>query len=272
MPISRNSMHLENQSSSLVLKSSSTELLMTSIPFSENLSVKHIAGMFAGHYPLRTNQIKQWPQSLSQLQCLHCGGLCDVGTPVPATRNYEIQTDLYWVFGPFCRPCCSIGYICENDHCARQLAPTIEMLRKYFGMTDLVVAPPRSSHQRFGGPLSSFEFYGNSKNSCLSVLQPPFVTFANYVIGFSDKTEKVSKMPQSAGRLVNLTRPEERVFPLAEKKPSGRAPKILEFIASLKTSKLNDVSESIDIKNKKRPREEEQKEPMGFLQKYVKKT
>jgi formate dehydrogenase maturation protein FdhE len=86
-------------------------------------------------------------------------------------------------------------------------------------------------------------------------------------------------LPQSAGRLVGLTRPTERFTPLAEKKPTGRAPMILEFLATLTSAKQNATSaagEAIEVKTaaQKRKREEpvtHQAEQTNFLRRYVKK-
>jgi len=265
-----------------------SEMLMTSVPHEDNLSIQHVQNMFAGSMPLRTKYIEHWPQTRSDLQCLHCGGQCISGPPIPAVRNYELQLDIYWVYGPFCRPCCALGFICESDATSKQIAPTIELLRRFFGMEQVVIAPPRSSHYRFGGPLSDADFYGSSGYTCLKTLQPPFVTFANYVVGMHQKMEQLHEaketkqipisalLPQSAGRLVGLSRPQFRVNPISEKKPSGKPPLILEFLATLKsTSEVKDVSESIDVKDKTKKRKlgtdaALPSEKNNFLKQYIK--
>lgn len=251
------------------------ELLMTSVPPVDGLAVAHIHGIFVGRMPLRTSSIGHWPATMGHLQCMHCGGQCNAGPPVPVARHYESQLDQYWVYGPFCRPCCAFGYICETDSTSKQLAPTAELLRRFFGLKQVQVAPPRASHWRFGGPLSDVDFYGSSGYTCLTTLQPPFVTFANYVVGHhqaagqSGHTAHVL-LPQSAGRLVGLDRPPERAVPMAEKRSSGKVPLILEFLATLKSSKdVRDQSESIDVKGKKRARDTE---APNFLRQYVKNT
>lgn len=258
------------------------EILMSSVPNKEKLSVVHINGMFAGKMPLRKSHVAGWPESSTpHLQCLHCGGQCDVGPPMPAARFYESQIDQYWLYGPFCRPCCSLGYICETDSTSKQLAPTIELLRIYFGNKSMHVAPPRASHKRFGGPLSDADFYGSSGFVALTTLQPPFVTFANYVVGMHQvlqhsgdqriETENVEPLrededmefllPQSAGKLVHLERPSYRKDPVAQRMPTGKEPLILKFLANLKSlSEINDVAEQVEIKikplSKKRKQEE----------------
>ena len=278
-PLARNQMHLAEDMASTVLKTgNNVELLMTSVPPSEETFIEHISGMFMGRIPLRTSLIKHWPEKMPQLQCLHCGGQCSVGPPIPAARQYESQIDQYWVYGPFCRPCCATGYICENDNTSKQLAPTIELMRRYFNVNETRIAPPRASHKRFGGTLDDHDFYGDSGFVTLSTLQPPFVTFANYVVGVHQtiKTDLPveSLLPQSAGRLVDLKRPDYRSAPIAEKKPTGKAPLFLEFLATLTSIKdVKDAHQEIEIKSspKKRKLTEQPKESINFLKKYVKK-
>jgi hypothetical protein len=282
LPVARNPLELADDLASSVLKNGAhtTELLMTSVPPTEDLLLTHMFGMFHGVIPLRKRHILQWPTNVSHLQCLHCGGQCSAGPPVPAVRQYEIQNDQYWVYGPFCRPCCAFGWICETDTTSKQLAPTAELLRRYFGLKKIVVAPPRCAHQRFGGPLTDYQFYGESGYTVLTTLQPPFVTYANYVVAqhqqHSELVKAHSLLPQSAGRLVGLERPKERSYPLAEKKSSGKAPLLLEFLATLSsTNDVKDVTEEVIVRSpKKRARldgpTQESKETTNFLKQYVK--
>jgi hypothetical protein len=173
-----------------------------------------------------------------------------------------------------------LGYICENDSTSKQLAPTVELLRRFFGLSIMHVAPPRQTHRNFGGPLSDAEFYGHAGFSAITNVQPPFVTFANYVIGVhqglshESKTPITALLPQSAGRLVGLERPSVRTVPLAEKKPSGRTPLILEFLASLSSiADVRNSAEAVDVKEtKKRSRSTAETSTTNFLKQYVKKT
>jgi len=280
-PLSRNPMRLADEMAASVLKrpSNMSELLMTTVPPENNLIISHIHGMFSGKIPLRTSTISSWPEKCS-LQCLHCGGLCDVGPPIPAARHYDSQQDQFWVYGPFCRPCCALGYICETDSTSKQLSSTVELMRRYFSCNNFTIAPPRASHWRFGGPLNDSEFYSLSGYCTLNTLQPPFVTFANYVVGMhqrnSSSQEVSTLLPQSAGRLIDLQRPTFRTVPLAEKKPSGKAPLILEFLAKLTNlSDVKDKDESIQMKGsvpKKRKAAEPATEVPNFLKQYVKKN
>lgn len=312
-PLARGPEFVEPQKAKLVMQQAMkqcvgiSEILMTSVPSIEKQSIVHIHGifgsLFSGKIPLRKSIIKDWPSKAEHLQCLHCGGQCNKGPPMPAARFYESQIDQYWLYGPFCRPCCSLGYICETDSTSKQLAPTVELLRKYFGSTSLHVAPPRASHKRFGGPLGDHDFYGSSGYVSLTTLQPPFVTFANYVVGVHQQLGKESNdskqnkdssqdfdsedvvmkadckaeslLPQSAGKLVNLERPDRRSEPLAQRSLTGREPLILEFLANLQSiTEITDASEQIEIKqqvSKKRKAEVTAPENTNFLKQYVKK-
>jgi hypothetical protein len=277
LPIARNPMtYAAEIADSVIKRPQSTELLMTSVPAVDGLDIRQISGIFTGRIPLRTSNIRSWPQEkMPHLQCLHCGGSCDAGPPVPAVKQYDSQLDQFWVFGPFCRPCCAFGAICEVDSTSKQLAPTAEILRRYFGVNKINIAPPRASHWRFGGPLGDSQFYGHSTYSSIGVLQPPFVTFANYVVGVhkelnNENQSTIALLPQSAGRLINIQRPEVRVEPLAEKKPTGKVPLILEFLA-LQT-KVSDPTQFIQSKQSKKRKASETVETTNFLKQYVKKT
>jgi hypothetical protein len=171
-----------------------------------------------------------------------------------------------------------LGYICENDSTSKQLAPTVELMRRFFGLTGIHVAPPRQAHVRFGGPLGPADFYGHSGYTTITTAQPPFVTFANYVMGVHLDSNSGPKtitalLPQSAGRLVDLKRPEVRSTPVAEKKITGKAPLILEFLAGLTSlSDVKDASEAVEVKEpKKRARAAEPVSGTNFLKQYVKK-
>ena len=252
-----------------------SELLMTSVAPKEGIIVNNIRGIFSGRIPLKTLAFETWPDKSPDLQCLHCGGLCDAGPPVPAVKQYENQTDQYWVYGPFCRPCCAFGSICENDGTSKQLAATTEMLRRFFGVKVPKIAPPRAAHYRFGGPLSDKDFYGESGYTALNTIQPPFVTFANYVVGVHGSEEPArALLPQSAGRLINLERPSVRDFNVVEKKSTGKPPLFLELLASLTSAAdVTDLGESIAVKEtKKRKSEPTKPETANFLKQYVKKA
>lgn len=254
---------------------------MTSVPPEEGISVRAIQAMFQGHVPLRSRAIPEWPASMSHLSCLHCGGLCDVGPPIPAVHHYEQQLAHFWIFGPFCRSSCAFGYICERDSsvATKQMAATAEALRRYFGVSAIRIAPPRAAHQRYGGPLSDHEFHGLTGFTCLRVVQPPFVTFANYVVGVHEASGHSAKstyelLPQSAGRLTGLSRPAQRPTEFIEKRPTGKTPMILEYLAALPAGGPTVQDATIDVRKTKRARLDDTSataptEAKGFLSRYM---
>lgn len=241
-----------------------TELLMTSVPPPKETQIISINGPFECKIPLRTRNIS-WPQDTSAL-CHHCAGPCNRGPPLPAVRYYDSQNQLYWIYGPFCCSSCVYGHICENYN-SKQLSATHTVLREYFGITSVSAGPPRSAHQRFGGPLNDHEFYtfGETKQ-IVDELEPPFVTFAHYMIamnGSKPVENTYDLLPQSAGQLSNLSRPKERKHPLATKTSTGQAPLLLNFIATLQ-------EQNREVP-KKRKAEEETHTAVGYLSRYVKK-
>ena len=58
------------------------------------------------------------------------------------------------------------------------MALTIVVHRQYFGIQDITIAPPRSAHIRYGGPLSDMAFRGLAETAIRDVVSPPFVSFA----------------------------------------------------------------------------------------------
>lgn len=223
-----------------------TELLMTTVPPPSNLiftEIKRLGTLGAVKY-----------EASPHAKCLHCADGCDHS--IPAAKYFDTQKNQYWVFGPFCSSPCVYGYLCEHNASSKQIATTHAMLRDYYGITKVTIAPPREAHERFGGSYAPDVFYGTNT---LDVVEPPFVTFSQYVMSASKGNDAYELLPQSAGKLSDLHRPTMRITPLATKSSTGSAPMLLEYLASLK-----DVT-------KKRPREEEPKKAAGgSLARYLK--
>ena len=258
-----------------------TELLMTSVPPPDkSLSITHIS-QFNCALPLKTRGI-EWPKTTNSL-CLHCAGPCTRGPPVPAVKYYDSQQQQYWVLGPFCCASCSFGYICENGSSSKQMAATHTILRDFFNIPDVHIAPPRASHQRFGGPMDDTGFYKYTESTTITeVLEPPFVTFAHYVVAkhqssdASEDSKKVSDtydlLPQSAGKLTSLVRPAERKLPLAQKMPTGQSPLLLEYLAAIgkddqPKKKQRAETDDITVRSNAAATTNSNK---GFLARYVK--
>lgn len=276
------SLNLMQSMNVFVPNATQQELLMTSVPPPDaNVQMISIQGT-----PLRTKKI-QWPEQTSSL-CLHCAGHCNRGPPLPAVKYYDPQQQQYWVYGPFCSAACSYGFICstDNSNATKQMALTHKILRDYFHIDKVSIAPPRSSHQRFGGPMNDFDFYSyEDSNRVVDVLEPPFVTFAHYVLAVHQNEHKsvtntYDLLPQSAGRLINLRRPSERKHPLAKKTSTDHPPFILNYLATMDVHQEQPRSNAAqDSGSKKRSRVDNDEinvrgvvpvAPKGFLARYVK--
>lgn len=78
-----------------VIQARKQELLMTSVPPLENVTIANIRGIFQGNTPLRTKAFESWPTHVN-LDCLHCGSSV-MGTPIPAIKFFETQLNVFWV-------------------------------------------------------------------------------------------------------------------------------------------------------------------------------
>lgn len=225
---------------------------MTSVPPLDKVSISNIGGVFQGHVPLRTRAFEAWPKEVP-FDCLHCGSSCKDATPIPAVKFFEPQLNVFWVYGPFCRSSCAFGFIAEHEasSASKQLALTAHVLRNQFGVHVIHMAPPRSAHKRQGGPLDDLEFHQFSERGVREVLVPPFVSFAQQVVANQKSGVDITKsadtniLPQSAGRFIDLTRPAERDFNLLERKPTQRAPMLLNWIAEMAPELLTKKETSI---------------------------
>lgn len=176
--------------------------------------------------PSKTKSLISWPKSSSFL-CLHCAELIEQ-TPLPAVKYYESQEDKYWVYGYFCRPCCSLAYVKEqlSTDVTRCLIWTQTVLRNFFGYksSEMKPAPPRCTLQKFGGTLTLKEFYGDDGTIFKSLISPPFATFAMYA--------EITKLPvsQDTNKTKGLRRPTEIREP-TENESTEKPPLILEYLA-----------------------------------------
>ena len=93
-------------------------------------------------------------------------------------RLYDPNEQVYHVYGWFCSPACTKGYILEHAPFDRgyQMNVFVRMLRQVYNIIEPVVeAPPRISLKHFGGPFD-IETFRNNTNIC-SVITPPFVSY-----------------------------------------------------------------------------------------------
>jgi len=192
--------------------------------------------------PLKTKALDNWPESTKAL-CLHCSEHI-LKTPLPAVKYHDAKDDKYWVYGYFCRPCCSLAYVQEHPgtDTGRCMMWTQTVLRKYFGVTGIMnIAPPRASLEKFGGKLTLNEFYGKPLETFKCMHTPPFVTFAMYA-----EITKITN-ESSNNTVVNLTRPLQRTEPIAESEETGKVPLILEYLAKRGLMKSEEVIKTSEL-------------------------
>ena len=187
---------------------------------------------FGKEIPLNTKLIKNWPKETKAL-CLHCSEKI-ASTPLPAVKYYDPQDDKFWVYGFFCRPCCSLAYVNEHPSTdnSRCLSWTQQILKKYFGYSSHIMkpAPPRSALSKFGGPMELDQFYGTDGTVVISCNSPPFVTFSMYLEVTNIKSEESTKGKDVFG----LRRPTDnssRV--IATNESTDKPPEILNFLAKM---------------------------------------
>ena len=207
---------------------------------------------------------------------------------MPAVRFFEPQLNVFWVYGPFCSAPCSFGYIAEHEasSSSKQLSLTSFVMRTYFKVHDIQIAPPRAAHQRYGGPLNDLQFRGIPERGVLDVVYPPFVSYSHYVLAVQDPARSsdpktILTSSTAAGKLIDLSRPKVRDFGRLEKKTTLRAPMLLNFLAERGTSVVPDVvatkttEENLIEERRSRvpktPAGPAATEQRGFLSRYMKK-
>jgi hypothetical protein len=220
---------------SFVPKAAEGKALEIVFPAARKATASFVGHTAHGPLPMRSKPLDNWPQSCDG-DCLHCGQNIE-GRPLPAS-NYK-EAGKYWVFGQFCRPCCALGYVLEHwgeAGAARCIVWTREMLANVFGVPrGRAPAPPRFMLAKYGGPLSLLEFYGEDgeHTEYVAMRAPPLASFAMYMecVRGTAHAPAVTEMP-TIESLRNLTRPTVREEPLAPRLPTGRAPLLLELLAT----------------------------------------
>ena len=150
--------------------------------------------------------------------CLHCSE--PLSQCVPAVKH-KVDTR-FWIFGQFCSPSCSLGYLREHAAGPQAECWTREMLKECFQLQDSTVCPPRFMLKRFGGTLDPPQWKSMDFIACK---EPPLATFAMYA-------ESCRMKPSDHSILHNLQRPTTRDTMPTKSLPTGREPVILEALAT----------------------------------------
>lgn len=210
--------------------------------------------------PIKTRALEEWP-SFTLALCLHCSEPCP-GTPLPVVKFMDTATSSYWISGYFCRPCCSLAYI-QNDiqfasDRTRCSMWTREVLSRFFKIKTSSAAPPRSALQKFGGPLTLAEFYGEDVlcTRFIEVHCAPFVSYAMYAEVMRGSTN----VPKDADILTletGIRQPAIRTEPIAHQESTQKIPLLLEFLSNLAKTRFS----SVQTGKKETDIEEEEPEP-----------
>ena len=166
--------------------------------------------------------IKTWPPSSVEGDCLHCGDHLELMYPA---AKYKAETK-FWVFGQFCSPGCSLGYVREMGMGCQVETWTRSMLSQVFSVTSFDVCPPRFCLKRYGGGMEKQVW---KDINFASLVEPPLSTFAMFAEAVA--REKSENLIPNSVRLVNIQRPEKRDVPVATPTCNGREPILLKLLA-----------------------------------------
>ena len=209
-------------------------------PFSKLVQLN--ASLSKDHVPLKTRKIEDWP-SQTECSCLHCGEAC-VATPLPVVHFFDPIASSYWVSGFFCRPCCALAFINNdsqfNSDRTRCGMWTREVLSNFFNISQIGrAAPPRSALNKYGGPLTLSEFYGEDIHATkfVEIHSAPFVSFAMYAEVMSTSKSnhhQIQKQNLFHGNAnedeEEVRQPKIRTEPIALQEPTGKASLLLDYI------------------------------------------
>jgi len=183
--------------------------------------------------------------------CLHCSEKIQT-ISYPAVKYHDPLSDKYFVFGFFCRPCCSLGHVRDEVRDPRSILWTQIILKKFFSVQEFRFAPPRRCLEKYGGKMTLEQFYGEDKDFLLykQIFSFPFVTFSMYA------------EVQKTDGLRGLRRPLVRNEPVQEQEQTEKVPLILEYLATKGSTKP-------EIKKRKKNSTLEKVAPSGSLLSYI---
>jgi hypothetical protein len=177
--------------------------------------------------------VEKWPLECDG-DCLHCGDTI-INNPLPIAK-YKIDTR-FWVFGQFCSPGCSLGYIRESNLGCQVESWTRAMFLGVFGIKgEINVCPPRFTLKKYGGGMTK-EMW-KPLDFAISV-EPPLSTFAMFSEAcLRTKQDDAIKLVQV--QLKNITRPTERTTEIAGPTSNGREPVLLKLLGKDLAQKTED--------------------------------
>jgi hypothetical protein len=220
-------------------------------------SVHNERAIFAvSKQPLASSKaLDNWPEDIKG-DCLHCGD--EIEKKALPIAKYKVE-GRFWVFGQFCSPGCSLGYIRESSLGCQVESWTRAMFLTVFGLRgNFSVCPPRFTLVRYGGGMTKESW--KPLDFAISV-EPPLSTFAMFSEAcIRSKGESTSSVMNPV-QLKNITRPTERTSEPAEPTSNGREPILLKLLGK----ELLSPKKSTVIDEKQPPKKKSKKESAQML-------
>ena len=168
--------------------------------------------------------VEDWPMK-AKGECLHCGDSLS-GKALPIAK-YKVE-GRFWVFGQFCSPGCSLGYIRESSLGCQVESWTRAMFMSVFGLQEnFSVCPPRFTLERYGGGMTKEAW--KPLDFAISV-EPPLSTFAMFSEACIRSKGESTLQALNPVQLKNISRPTERTTEPAEPTSNGREPILLKLL------------------------------------------
>ena len=131
------------------------------------------------YHPLFNGKPGQWPpENYEQYHCMHCGGFCDRGCPVPIVTRYDAKRNKYYVTDIHCSVNCCKGRILEINSFLMNMTTLLtgRMCQEVFKVDFAVMpAPPRLRLRIFGGDLTLEQFRHNFHTIQCTQERIPFI-------------------------------------------------------------------------------------------------
>ena len=137
------------------------------------------------YHPLFNGKSGQWPpDNYEQYHCMHCGGMCDRGCPIPIVTRYDAKRNKYYVTDIHCSVNCCKGRILEINSFLMNMTTLLtgRMCQEVFKVDFAVMpAPPRLRLRIFGGDLTLEQFRLNFHTIRCTKEMTPYIMVENVV-------------------------------------------------------------------------------------------
>lgn len=195
--------------------------------------------------PLASFKCIEWQKERCG-DCLHCGDalLQNNGINALPIAKYKVENK-FWIFGQFCSPGCSLGYIRESSLGCQVESWTRSMFMTVFGLQDnFKVCPPRFTLKKYGGSMTKLSW--EPLDFAIAV-EPPLCTFAMFSEACIRSKQSLHEISTSANlkqnvQLKNILRPVERDTEIVEPTSNGREPFLLKLLGKHQPEPVPEVT------------------------------